>query len=201
MPADNELHKAANKGDIETCQKLIETPDEGEEKIDVNEPGASDRTALHRAAGAGHLGLCEYLLSVGAKIEAVSTSRFWFYRVFTVYVQVDKQGRTPLHWAAIPGHTDIVKLLLDKGADILAVTTSNMNALHGACEGGRVETVRVLMTHVSGDEAKKTALTNAKNSDDKTSWDIAFASKNKALCQVLKDMGDTNGASSSCVIS
>jgi ankyrin repeat protein len=72
MPTDNELHKAANKGDIETCRKLIEFPDDGEEKIDVNEPGASDRTALHRAAGAGHLELCEYLISMGGKVDAVS---------------------------------------------------------------------------------------------------------------------------------
>ena len=74
MPVDNELHKAANKGDLEACKKLIETPDEGEDKIDVNEPGASDRRALHRAAGAGHLELCEYFLSVGAEIDAVSSS-------------------------------------------------------------------------------------------------------------------------------
>lgn len=72
MPTDNELHKAANKGDLETCQMWIESPPAGEEKIDVNEPGASDRTALHRAAGAGHLELCEYLISVGGKLDAVS---------------------------------------------------------------------------------------------------------------------------------
>ena len=39
MPTDNNLHKAANKGDIDECRKLIETPDEGEDPIDVNEPG------------------------------------------------------------------------------------------------------------------------------------------------------------------
>jgi ankyrin repeat protein len=94
-----------------------------------------------------------------------------------------------------------VKLLLEKGANILAETTSKMNALHGACEGGRVETVRALMAHVQGDEEKRTALTMAKNNEDKTAWDIAFGAKNKAVCQILKDMGDANGASSSCVIS
>lgn len=99
-------------------------------------------------------------------------------------LQVDKQGRTPLLWAAIAGHTEIVKLLLDKGSDILSETTSKMNALHGACEGGRVETVRALMQFVASDEAKRAALTNAKNSEDKTPWDIAAGAKNKALCQV-----------------
>lgn len=74
MPADNNLHKAAHKGDLEECKKLIETPDEGEDPIDVNEPGASDRRALHRSAGAGHLELCEYFIEKGAIIDQVFTS-------------------------------------------------------------------------------------------------------------------------------
>ena len=75
-----------------------------------------------------------------------------------------------------------------------------MNALHGAVEGGRVETVRVLMEHVQGDEDLKLALTMAKNGDDKTAWDISATAKNRAICQILKDLGDSNGASSSCAI-
>jgi len=114
--------------------------------------------------------------------------------------QADKSGRTALHWAAISGHADVVKLLLSRGADILAVTTNGMTALHGACEAGRVDTVKALMEHVQSDEAKRNNLCNMK-SDGKTAWDIAVGTKSKAMCQTLKDMGDVNGASSSCVIS
>lgn len=71
MPADNNLHKAAHKGDLDECKKWIESPDEGEEKIDVNEPGASDRRALHRSAGAGHLELSAYFIDVGATVDQV----------------------------------------------------------------------------------------------------------------------------------
>lgn len=163
---------------------LIEGSVEEETPITVNDMGASDRRPLHRAAGAGHLALCEYFLSIGAEIDAQ-----------------DKSGRTALHWAAISGHSDIVQLLLDSGANILAETTLKTTALHSAVEANRVETVRILMQHVESDPDKKTALTMAKNSDEKTAWDIAFAAKNKAVCQVLKDMGDANGASSSCTIS
>ena len=82
----------------------------------------------------------------------------------------------------------------------MAVTTNGMTALHGAVEAGRVDTVRELMQHVAGDEAKRNTLCNMK-SDNKTAWDIAVGTKSKAMCQCLKDMGDINGASSSCVIS
>lgn len=57
------------------------------------------------------------------------------------------------------------------------------------------------MAAVSEDEAKKTTLTMAKNSDEKTAWDLAYGAKNRPICQVLKEMGDVNGASSSCIIS
>jgi ankyrin repeat protein len=94
-----------------------------------------------------------------------------------------------------------VQLLLDKGADILAETTSKTNALHSAVEANRLDTVKVLMGAVVGDEIKKTALTMGKNSDDKTPWEIALAAKNTPICQALKEMGDVNGASSACTIS
>jgi ankyrin repeat protein len=70
MPGDNNLHKAANKGDLDECKKYVEGID-GEDVIDVNEPGASDRRAIHRAAGAGHLEIVQYLLDKGATIDIV----------------------------------------------------------------------------------------------------------------------------------
>ena len=72
MPIDNELHKAAHKGDIDACKMLIEGSVNEEVPITVNDLGASDRRPLHRAAGAGHLELCEYFIEIGAEIDAVS---------------------------------------------------------------------------------------------------------------------------------
>lgn len=83
----------------------------------------------------------------------------------------------------------------------MAETTLKTNALHSAVEANRLETVKILMAAVADDEAKKTALTMAKNSDEKTAWDLAYGAKNRPICQVLKEMGDVNGASSSCTIS
>lgn len=185
MPVDNNLHKAAHKGDFELVKKCIEIgePDEEEDPIDVNAPGAGDRRALHRSAGAGFLDITAYLLDKGAELDAK-----------------DKSGRTSLHWAAISGHTEIVNFLLSKGADILLVTSSNMNALQLACEGGRVDTVKALMTFVSDNEEKKIKLCSAKNDDGKTAWDLAAGAKNKELCVALKESGDINAASAACII-
>jgi hypothetical protein len=83
----------------------------------------------------------------------------------------------------------------------MAQTTSKMSALHVACEADRVDTVRALMEHVAANEEMKTQLTMMKNGDDKTAWAIAEGAKSKPICQILKDMGDSNGASSACTIS
>lgn len=75
-----------------------------------------------------------------------------------------------------------------------------MNVLHGACEGGRVDTVTAIMEFVAKDEVAKATITTGKNDEGKTPWDVAFASKNAPLCQVLKDMGDVNALSATCII-
>ena len=116
-------------------------------------------------------------------------------------VQEDSSGRTALHWASIAGHTTVVQMLLGKGANIIAATKTGMNPLHCAVQGAKVETVRALMEFCREKDDVKASLTNAKNSDGKLPWDIALSEKNQAVCQVLKDMGDANGASSSCFIS
>ncbi len=84
---------------------------------------------------------------------------------------------------------------------MLAETTSKMNPLHGACEGGRVETVRVILEFVANDEAKKNALLTNKNGDGKTSWQLASEAKNVPILEVLKAAGDPGAKSEACLIS
>ncbi|KAF8246227.1 ankyrin, partial [Wilcoxina mikolae CBS 423.85] len=63
------------------------------------------RTALHHAAGNGHLDTVRLLLDKGADIEA--KYRDWY-----------GTSRTALHNAAGNGHLDTVRLLLDRGFEI-----------------------------------------------------------------------------------
>ncbi|CAM9365706.1 unnamed protein product, partial [Ectocarpus sp. 4 AP-2014] len=94
-------------GDIQSVRQLVET---GE--VNVNQKGAQDRTALHRAAGANHVGIIIYLLQAGAPVDTA-----------------DRCLRTPLHWAAISGHLDATQLLLERGGDLRSKTVSGMNPL------------------------------------------------------------------------
>lgn len=85
MPTDNDLHKAAHKGDIDACKMLIEGSVEEEVPITVNDIGASDRRPLHRAAGAGHLNVCIYFAEIGAEIDAVRINVYDEQYIFIIF--------------------------------------------------------------------------------------------------------------------
>ncbi len=100
MPTDTPLHKAANNGDLDKVKECVEGTG-AEDKIDVNEAGAAERRAIHRAAGANHMAVVEYLHSKGADLNIK-----------------DKSGRTPLHWCCIGGHKDVAEYLVKNGAGV-----------------------------------------------------------------------------------
>src|SRR5262245_10294394 len=91
--------------------------------VDVNAVSYSDgTTALHRASQGGHAAVVEYLLSIGANVNAR-----------------DMHGRTPLILAAGSGtkqRIDLVRLLLSRGAFVNAVDTDGNSALFAAIRNG-----------------------------------------------------------------
>lgn len=181
MPKDCALHKAANNGSLAEVEAFFE-PVEGEDPPDVNVAGASERTGLHRAAGAGHIDIVTYLIKEkGANIN----------------VQ-DKFKRTPLHWAAVSGQTEATVELVAPGADIWLCTKNKDSPLHSACEALKPDVIKALITAVG--EERKQEYCDLKNGDDKTCCDLAAAKKNKPTIQALKDVGDENAKSVSCTI-
>ena len=76
-----------------------------EVKVLVDKRGAeinkSGWTPLHYACTEGHLAVADYLLSKGAKVDALSES-----------------DTTPLMMAVRSGNIQLVRLLLDRGADL-----------------------------------------------------------------------------------
>jgi len=105
-----------------------------------------------------------------------------------------------LHWAAIAGHVDVIKFLTSNGADIAAVTKTKMNILHAGVEANKPDVVKFIFQFTADKEDVKLVMCNTKNSDDKFPAEIAIGMKSKELVQILKDGGDPNAASASCII-
>ncbi|WP_353279072.1 ankyrin repeat domain-containing protein [Wolbachia endosymbiont (group B) of Longitarsus flavicornis] len=100
-----------------------------EKGVDVNwEDGYRSHgnwwTPLHWASKGGHLDVVEYLVSLGANIDAK-----------------DKNGKTPINIARGEGHTDIVQYLEERSKDY----AHGKKAMHFAAENNDMETLRFLV--------------------------------------------------------
>jgi hypothetical protein len=124
-----------------------------ENTVDVNMPGAGERKAIHRAAGANHTHVIAFLLGKGAEVDIL-----------------DKTQRTALHWAAIGGHVEAGQVLIEAGANPFAATATKMTALHAACEEGRADFVDFIL-EAAGEG--KLRLFNALDGNGKRPIDLA----------------------------
>jgi ankyrin repeat protein len=109
-----ELIAAADRGDLETVRKILDSgvkPDEIKDKY--------GQTALMRAAARGHVEIMRLLIDRGADVNAQSDG-----------------NQTALLNAADMGQFDAVKLLLEKGADVKHVDFTGGTALYHAVEFG-----------------------------------------------------------------
>lgn len=121
------LHEAAERGDFTAVTKLL-----SDKNIDVNEKAGghrAHRTALHRAAGYGHLEVVKVLLKTGADPAKCSSAR-----------------RTPLHEACTGGHKRVVEQLLKHITDIDVVDSNGQTAAHLAAYHGEGECLKALIS-------------------------------------------------------
>ena len=128
----NNLHKAANAGNLERVKLLVE---QGADKDKGNSIGD---TPLFRASCNGHLDVVQYLVEQGASLNK-SNVHGYTPLIGTSCPEVarylleqgadrDKAGYrrwTPLHWAAQRGYLEITMLLLTYGADLNARNDDN----------------------------------------------------------------------------
>ena len=100
---------------------------------DINAPDCAGRTALHRAAGGGHMDLARTIILGGANVNAKT-----------------EEGQTPLFAAALNGRARVVQLLLDHGADIDSSDSIGITPLFIASQQGHVEVVQTLIDNGAG---------------------------------------------------
>jgi ankyrin repeat protein/SAM-dependent methyltransferase len=117
------IHNAAYAGDLQEVKTLLRNNPKWVSKKD-----SGGWTPLHLAAYACHKDVGEYLLSLGAEVNAKN-----------------RMGVMPLHIAAMNGHRDVAELLLAGKADLSAKDSTGYTALHIAAMMGRRDMVQLLL--------------------------------------------------------
>jgi uncharacterized protein len=128
------LHEAADHGNLELVQRLVERG------ADVNiKGGVKKGTAINEAAAEGHLEVVQYLFQHGAVLEA------------------DEPERDPLFGAVTARHLETVKFLVEHGIDIHKAydtgTNKRRTALQFAQGWGCPEIVEYLQSRGAGLDA------------------------------------------------
>ena len=134
----DEIHEAAQKGDITKVQTLLQL---NSALIDTRDE--FDRTPLHWAARGGHFGVMQQLIEKGADVNAKDNARI-----------------TPLHSVASRGHKQAAELLIEKGADLAVEDATGNTPLSYSVSGVQKEVVKLLLDHgakipLQGEEALK----------------------------------------------
>ena len=151
------LADASQTNSLEQVEELLRKPLNPNALSEVFGP----RSALHLAAGEGHLEVVKLLLEAKANREArdsedrtalLLAANSGHAETVKLLLEVgadkgvfDSYDMTALHIAAGNGHAAVVKLLLEAGAETEAVTDQSWTALHCAAAFGRTEVVKLLL--------------------------------------------------------
>ena len=122
----NLLHLSSINGKLDIVRFCVE-----KKGLDVNSRDLDHGyTALHLAAGMGHLQVVQCLVSSGADVN-----------------MKNKYGYTALHEAAREGHLQVIQHLLSSGADVNMKNRRGETALHRAANRGHLQVVIYLVVH------------------------------------------------------
>ena len=155
---DSPLLSAAISGDIQKILKFTKN------KNRINLTNNKGFTALHWACVGRKLPIIEYLLSIGADVNAITergeTTLHWSVRsnnikcTLAILNKINKnligyknyQGFTALHFSASKGNYAIFIELLKQGADIYSTNRFNATVLHWAtcCEGSETNSEKYI---------------------------------------------------------
>ncbi|XP_064646952.1 death-associated protein kinase 1-like isoform X2 [Lineus longissimus] len=133
------------------------------EHLDINHRGKNGETALHMAAGGGHVDIIEYLKEKGVDLAATDKhgddAIYWAARQGHMDVieylkeqgvsldTQNKAGEGAIHVAARYGHKQVIELLCDAKADVNLTDKDGETALHNAVSRGHLDSMRVLLHH------------------------------------------------------
>ena len=156
------IQSAARKGDLEEVRSQLASG------TNVNSKTfRMGLTALHGAAGNGHIEIVKLLLEKGADPNITQ-----------------ENSCPPLAYAAHGGHADIMEILIAHGADPQQRTVMEL-----AARGGHIEAVEVLLEHGTD--------INVKGTDGYTALNTAVGHRHVELVKFLLSRGaDVNATAS-----
>ena len=156
------MHIAAERGNLELCQHIIEKIE------DKNPKGLGGETPLHWAAKAGHYDVCELILEKNSNKNPK-----------------DDIGRTPLHLAAEANHLGLYKLLInnlenssDKNPKTFGGWTPFHCAVNVAAAANDLELCKLIINNLGYDK-------NPKDNAGVTPLHLAAEDGNLALCKLI----------------
>ena len=94
-------------------------------------------TPLHKAAGRGHLSVCQFIIKHTGVINPEICSG-------------PTVGWTPLHFAARSGHVEVCRLIIEHANN--PETPSGLTPLHYAARYGHYEVCKLIVEHVYVDD-------------------------------------------------
>ena len=120
-----DIHEAAEKGDVATLKVLLERNPEL-----INGKDFYGETSLHYACVRGHIDVVEFLIKKGANLHVKDNDEF-----------------SPLHFATGSGHKEVVSLLVSKGAKVNAKERRGITPLHLASSAGHTDIARLMLSN------------------------------------------------------
>lgn len=156
IAVSDEIHDAAQEGNIETVKMLV-----AENRELVNVPDEFGQTPLHLAAASGQEEIAEFLITQDADVNALNTvnQSVLLYAAYTGNAEIaekliangailndqDAFGRAPLHYAARQHNYEALILLIEKGAELDIKDNIGETPLHFAVRWGYDDIAELLI--------------------------------------------------------
>ncbi|XP_038076846.1 ankyrin repeat and death domain-containing protein 1A-like isoform X3 [Patiria miniata] len=125
LPTEKNFHEMARTGNLEEVERMIK------DRINVNCMDEKDRSALHLAAGQGHVEVIRTLLDNDAKADAP-----------------DKFGMNALLWSAWFGQQPAMDALCNGGALVKCENKQGLTIVHCAASRGHVNVLKYIVDNL-----------------------------------------------------
>ncbi|MCJ1400228.1 hypothetical protein MMC11_003432 [Xylographa trunciseda] len=151
-----------------TASTAMRTKNHDTNLVDITDTSGS--TALHIAASMGQIEIAEFLLSMGAKIDAIDNGGRTPLHCAVMHSQdimvaaliargsdinaLDENRTTPLMWATMVNSVKSLFHLSEKGADITRRDMKGESVIHHAARSGNIAVIDMLHTQLEDLEVK-----------------------------------------------